>query len=260
MSTETRKFVRAERQGAVLVITLDRPEARNAVHDGVARDMEAAIDLLEGDDTLAVGVLAAEGQVFCAGADLKLIGSGNLDALNTDRGGFAGIVRRERTKPLIAAVHSDALAGGFEIALACDMIVAAEGARMGLPEVRWSLVAIGGGLVHLPSIVGRNVALELAMTAAPLPNERLYALGVINRLAPADEVLAQALKLAGKIAANGPLAVRASRRIILEGADHDTAGRWKLGDEVGLPVFASEDAKEGPTAFVQKRAPVWKGR
>ena len=259
MST-SKQVVRTERRGPVLVITLDRPDARNAVDGAVARGLEAAIDRLEAEADLQVGVLAAAGPVFSAGADLKLVGAGDLDGMGTARGGFAGIVRRARTKPLIAAVHSDALAGGFEIALACDLIVAAEGARMGLPEVRWSLVAIGGGLVHLAGIVGRNVALELALTGVPMANERLFALGVINRLVPADAVLSTALELAGAIAANGPLAVQASRRIVLEGLDLDTDGRWALGDAVGLPVFASEDAKEGPRAFLEKRRPKWKGR
>lgn len=229
------------------------------MNGAVAAGIEAAIDELEGDTELAAGVLAANGPVFCAGADLKLIAAGDLGAMSTERGGFAGIVRRERTKPLVAAVHSDALAGGFEIALACDLIVAAEGARMGLPEARWSLVAIGGGLVHLPAMIGRNAAMELALTAAPVANERLYQLGAINRLVPADAVGDAALDMARAIGANGPLAIRASRRIIAEGAGRTDTERWELCQTIGLPVFGSADAKEGPRAFAEKRAPVWRG-
>ncbi len=230
--------MRTERRDSILLVTIDRPKALNAVDQSVADGIEAAVDELESDPDLMVGVLAATGPV----------------------GGFAGLVRRSRTKPIIAAVHADALAGGFEIALACDLIVASETAKMGLPEVRWSLVAIGGGLVHLPALVGRKVALELALTGAPIPNTRLHGLGVINRLVPGDQVLDTALELATTIGRNGPLAVAASRRIVMEGLDRGVDERWALSDGIGLPVFATEDAREGPRAFAEKRKPTWRGK
>jgi enoyl-CoA hydratase len=249
-----------ERHGNVLVVRINRPDARNAVNGAVATGLEAAIDALEADDALLCGVLAANGPVFCAGADLKLLAAGRGAEMATERGGFAGLVRRRRTKPLVAAIHSDAFAGGFEIALACDLLVAAAGAKLGLPEVKRSLVALGGGLVELPRLVGEKLALELALTGDAVAVERLERAGLVSRVVPAAEVEREALALAARIAANGPLAVRASYRIIREARDTDTDGSWALSMTIGLPVFASEDAREGATAFVEKRAPVWKGR
>jgi enoyl-CoA hydratase len=252
--------VLTERHGSVLLVRLNRPDARNAVNGAVASGIEAAIDTLESDETLACGVLAANGPVFCAGADLKLIAAGRAGEMATERGGFAGLVRRRRTRPLIAAIHSDALAGGFEIALACDLLVAAAGAKLGLPEVKRSLVALGGGLVELPRLVGEKLALELALTGDPIPVERLERAGLVARVVAAADVEREALALAARIAANGPLAVRATYRIIRDARDADTEQSWALSMSIGLPVFASEDAREGATAFVEKRPPVWKGR
>lgn len=252
--------VLAERDGQVLVITLNRPDKRNAVNAAIAQGLEGAIDQLEESDELAAAIIKANGAVFCAGADLKAVGEGRGHELQTPRGGFGGIVRRHRTKPIIAAVHSDAYAGGFEIALACDMIVAASGMKMGLPEVKRSLVALAGGLVELPRLVGDKVALELALIGDPLSVERLHQLGMINRLVDADKVVATATEMARKIAANGPLAVRATRNIIVQGRDLPTDSRWEMSFKEGLPVFSSEDAREGAMAFIEKREPVWKGR
>jgi enoyl-CoA hydratase len=249
-----------ERNGNVLVIRLNRPDARNAVNGAIATGLEAAIDLLENDDALVCGVLAANGPIFCAGADLKLVAAGRGAEMATERGGFAGLVRRRRTKPLVAAIHSDALAGGFEIALACDLLVAATGAKLGLPEVKRSLVALGGGLVELPRLVGEKLALELALTGDPVPVERLERAGLVSRVVPAADVEREALALATRIGANGPLAVRASYRIIRDARDADTDRSWDISMTIGFPVFGSEDAHEGATAFVEKRAPVWKGR
>ncbi len=253
-------MILTERHGNVLVIRLDRPDARNAVNGAVATGLEAAIDTLEADDALVCGVLAANGPIFCAGADLKLVAAGRGAEMATERGGFAGLVRRRRTKPLVAAIHSDARAGGFESALACALLVAAAGARLGLPEVKRSLVALGGGLVELPRLVGEKLALELALTGEPIPVERLERAGLVCRVVPAAEVEREALALATRIAANGPLAVRASYRIIRETRDADTDDAWALSMSLGLPVFGSKDAHEGATAFVEKRPPVWQGR
>jgi enoyl-CoA hydratase len=180
--------------------------------------------------------------------------------MSTGRGGFGGLVRRRRSKPLVAAVHSDALAGGFELVLACDLIVAAEGIKLGLPEVKRSLVALGGGLVELPQLVGEKLAFELALLGDAVPVERLERAGLVNRVVARDQVENEALALAVRIGENGPLAVRASYRILREGRDLDTDGRWALSLQLGLPVFASEDAREGALAFVEKRKPAWKGR
>lgn len=260
MSDNNEPAVLTEQKENVLVIRLNRVKARNAINDELARGLEAAIDQLEGDDNLRVGVLAGNGPVFCAGADLKMIAAGRDKELATERGGFGGLVRRKRTKPLIAAVHSTALAGGFELVIACDMVVAAEGIQFGLPEAKRSLVALAGGLVELPFMIGEKLAYEMALTGEPVSAERLYQVGFVNRLVPASRVLEEALALAAKIGENGPLAVRASRRIIAEGRDLPSEERWKLQNELGYPVFQSEDAREGATAFVEKRKPVWKGR
>jgi enoyl-CoA hydratase len=260
MSDTTEPAVVSERKGNLLIIRLNRPQARNAVNGDLARGLEAAIDELEGDETLTAGVLAGNGPVFCAGADLKVIAAGKDAELATERGGFGGLVRRKRAKPLIAAVHSTAFAGGFELVIACDMIVAAEGIQFGLPEVKRSLVALAGGLVELPALIGDKLAYEVALTGEPIPVERLYQVGFINRLTPADKVFDEAVRLAEAVCANGPLSVRASKRIIAEGRDLDTDARWKLANDIGYPVFRSEDAKEGARAFIEKRKPVWKGR
>src|SRR5438067_5166615 len=195
-------MVEYEQRGRVAVLTITRPAARNAVNADVARAMEAGIDRLEADGDVWAGVVAGEGPVFSAGADLKVIASGRPQDLLTERGGFGGIARRDRMKPLVAAVDGPALAGGCEIALACDLIVASRRAAFGLPEVKRSLVAAAGGLFRLPRAVPRNVALEVALTGDPIDAERAYNLGLVNELVEADEAVDKALALAERICAN----------------------------------------------------------
>ncbi len=258
MSEEAK--VLTEVRGRTLVITINRPEARNAVNGAVASGIEAAIDELESNDELWTGVLTGNGPVFSAGADLKAINSGDAAGLQTERGGFGGFVQRERTKPVIAALNGPALAGGCELAIACDLIIAPEGGTIGIPEVKRSLIALAGGLIRLPRLLGKNVALELAMTGDPLPVERMYELGLVNRVVPADQVLPTALAMADKINEAAPLAVRASRQVILESAPLDEAGGFEISGKLAGPVFRSEDMGEGPLAFIEKRAPKWKAR
>ena len=251
--------VHFEIRDRVAVITLDRPEARNAVDHQLAVDLQSAIDKLEADDSLWVGVIAGAGPAFCAGADLKAVASGKAD-LATDRGGFAGIVRRERTKPIIAAVEGPALAGGFEIVLACDLVVAGSNAWFGIPEVKRSLIANAGGLIRLPRAIPRNLAMEMALTGDPISAETAHHHGVVNRLVEAGGALDSAIALASEISANAPLAVRASRQVIIEGALLDDDEAFALSAEAARDVFRSEDFQEGPRAFIEKRAPNWLGR
>jgi enoyl-CoA hydratase len=243
------------------LLTIDRPEARNAVNGEVANGMEAAIDQLEADDGVWVGVLTGTGPVFSAGADLKAISAGQAADLQTKRGGFGGIVTRERTKPIIAAVDGPALAGGTEMVLACDLVVASTDARFGIPEVKRSLVAAAGGLFRLPRKLPFNVAMELALTGDPLSAERAHHFGLVNRLVEPGAALDVALELAEAICVNAPLAVRESRRLVLDsvGVTDDAEGVRQSG--AALMVLATtEDFAEGPLAFIEKRDPVWKGR
>ena len=243
----------------VAVMTLDRPEARNAVDQQLAADLEVAIDRFEEDDTLWVGVLQGAGPAFCAGADLKAVASGRAD-LTTERGGFAGIVRRERSKPIIAAVEGPALAGGFEIVLSCDLVVAGTDARFGIPEVKRSLIANAGGLIRLPRVLPRNLAMEMALSGEPIDAETAHRHGVVNRLVEAGAALDEALRLGSEITANAPLAVRASRRVIIDGALLGDDEAFALSAEAARKVFLTEDFREGPLAFIEKRPPEWQGR
>lgn len=256
----TEPAVLIERRERVLIITLNRPEARNAVNGALARGLEAAIDLLEDDDNLWAAILTGVGSVFCAGADLKAVVAGNLDELRTERGGFAGFVQRPRTKPIIAALTGDAIAGGMEIAIAAELIVAGSDVRLGLPEAGRSLLAIGGGLAELPRLIGEKAALELALTATPWPAPRLAALGLISRIVEPPAVLTEALTLANSICVNAPMAVRASRRVIVGGRDLDSKARWALAQQELARLAETADYQEGPRSFVEKRAPHWSGR
>lgn len=247
-------------RGRVAVLTISRPEARNAVNGDVATSMEAGLDRLEADDDVWVGVIAGSGPVFSAGADLKAIASGQAAALQTERGGFAGICRRSRVKPVIAAVDGPALAGGCEIVLACDLVVASSEARFGIPEVKRSLVAGAGGLFRLPRALPKNVAMEMALTGDPIEAQRAYDLGMVNELVSAGTAVDAAVALAERICTNAPIAVRESRRVVAEAAlvDDDTA--WKMTNAAMGTAMSTEDFQEGPLAFIEKRAPQWKGR
>jgi enoyl-CoA hydratase len=258
MSEEQQPAVLTERRDGVLVITLNRPEVRNAVNAAVAEGIATALDELDADDDLAVGVLTGAGGFFCAGMDLGAFVKGESPWYG-DRG-FAGIAQRSARKPLIAAIEGFAVAGGLEVALACDLVVAAEGAKLGIPEAKRSLVAAGGALLRLPRRMPYHVVMELALTGDPLPAERFHAFGLVNQLAPKGEALDAALALAARVARNGPLAVAASKQILQEQYDWPAAEMWEKQGAISGPVFASEDAKEGATAFKEKRDPVWQGR
>ena len=246
--------------GHVLVITLNRPEAKNAVNGEVARGIEAAIDRLEEDDGLWVGILTHAGNVFSAGADLKAINAGQAAELTTTKGGFAGFVQRERTKPVIAAAEGPALAGGCELALAADLIVASSAARFGLPEVKRSLVAAGGGLFRLPRAIPRNVAMEVILTGEPISAERAHQLGLVNRLVEPGQALAEARALAAQITANAPIAVRESRKVVLAASTAPDEELWAMSFAGMAAAMSSEDLTEGLVAFLEKRPPVWTGR
>jgi enoyl-CoA hydratase len=252
--------VDVDQQGPYAVVKINRPEARNAINADVAQGIEAAIDHIEADESIWVGILTGEPPVFSAGADLKEINAGNAAALQTERGGFGGIVRRERTKPLIAAVDGPALAGGTEIVLSCDLVVASTNATFGIPEVKRSLVAAAGGLFRLGRKIPFNLAMELALTGDPIDAERAHHFGLVNRLAEPEHALEVAVELANQVCANAPIAVRASRKVVLEGTHAADEVGWKLSFEGMAQAMGSEDFSEGLTAFIEKRPPAWKGR
>jgi len=246
-----------ERRGSVLVITLNRPQVRNAVNAALAAGVAGALEELDGDDTLSVGVLTGAGGFFSAGMDLGAFVKGESPWFG-DRG-FAGIAQRASRKPLIAAIEGFALAGGIEIALACDLIVAAKGAKLGIPEVKRSLVAAGGALLRLPRRMPYHMVMELALTGDPHPAERFHEFGVVNLLAEPGSAVDVAIELAGRLAKNAPLALVASKRILQEQFDWSSSEAWDKQAAITAPVFTSADAKEGASAFKEKRDPVWRG-
>jgi len=254
-----------EKRGRIGIITLNRPEARNAVNGDVASGVEAAIDSIESDDEIWVGIITAntagqEKPVFCAGADLKAINSGNAGGLSTKRGGFAGIAYRERRKPIIVAVDGLATAGGCEIVLSCDLVVASNRSSFGLAEVKRKLIAGAGGLFRLPRALGRSAALEIILTGEPLAAQRAYELGLINHVVAPDQVMPKAIEIADRICAAAPLAVWASRKVVLASAYENDENLINMTNAEFGAIMASEDTKEGLTAFIEKRLPNWKAR
>lgn len=250
--------VLTEDADGVLVITLNRPEAKNAVNHAVAEGMAAALDELESRDDLTLGIVTGAGGTFSAGMDLKAFLTGE-DPTAGGRG-FAGICQKPPRKPLIAAVEGWALAGGCEIALACDLIVAAEDAKFGIPEVKRSLVAAAGGLLRLPRRLPPSIAMELALTGDPLSAADAHRYGLVNSLAPAGGALEAARALAARILPNGPLALAATKQIMAAALDWTIDEGFEKQGPIMAPVFTSEDSREGARAFAEKRPPIWKGR
>jgi enoyl-CoA hydratase len=252
--------IRFETRGHVAVITIDRPAVRNAVDGEVAHGLERALDQLEHTDGLRVGVLAGEGPAFSAGADLRLIAAGRRHEMYTERGGFAGLTARVRAKPLIAAVDGPAVAGGMELVLACDLVVASEQASFALPEVKRSLVAAGGGLFRTQRVLPWGVALQMLLTGNPLTAIRAHELGFVVELCAMGAARDTAVALAERIAVNAPLAVQRSLRETVEAAEGSEAELWRRSREAMDEILLTEDAQEGPRAFLERRRPQWVGR
>jgi enoyl-CoA hydratase/carnithine racemase len=248
-----------EYHGRIMVVRLNRPRRRNAIDLPTARLLSAALDELDARDDLSVAVLTGSTELFCAGMDLKAYAETGERPVDDSRGGF-GIVARPPDKPVIAAVEGPALGGGFEIVLACDLIVAGESATFGLPEVKRGLVASGGGMLRLPQRIPHNLAVEAALTGRPLTARRYAELGLVNEVVPDGEALASALDLAEDIAANAPLAIRATKMVMTRSRDWPIEQQFSRQEDVIGLVRASADAREGARAFAEKRAPRWQGR
>jgi enoyl-CoA hydratase len=245
--------VLSEVRGRVLLITLNRPDARNAVNTPLAQALLAAVEQLDEDKGLTAGVLTGAGRGFCSGMDLKAFAQDGFPR------GFEQVLMREGEKPLIGAIEGFALAGGLEIALTCDLLVAARGAKFGIPEVGVGLFAAGGALLRLPRFVPYGVAMEMALTAQPILAEKAHEYGLVSRLCDPGEAVADALELADLISNNAPLAVAASKQVIRATQGRTEAELWELQKTLGAKVIGSKDAQEGPLAFIQKRAPKWTG-
>jgi enoyl-CoA hydratase len=250
--------VLVERRGAVQVIVINRPEARNALNLAVATGIRDAVDELDASDELRAGVLTGTGGNFSAGMDLKAFLTGERPSFPGR--GLCGITETPPRKPLIAAVEGWALAGGFELVLACDLVVAGASARFGVPEVKRALVAGAGGALLLAQRIPRAIALEMLLTGEPIDAERAAEVGLINRLVDEGQAVDIAVELAMRIAANGPLALIATKDIATHGGDWDGAEKWEKATALMTPVFTSQDAQEGARAFAEKRPPVWKGQ
>jgi enoyl-CoA hydratase len=247
-----------DRQGHIEILTINRPEARNAINLATATALSDALDEIEQDDDVWVVVLTAAGdKAFSAGMDLKAFASGEFPI--TEKG-FGGITKRDFPKPLIAACNGSALAGGCEIMLSCDLVVAADHAKFGIPEVSRGLVAGAGGLIRLPRRIPRAVALELALTGEPIDADRALQIGLVNKVVPGDRLMDEALALAGRIARNAPLAVRLSKQVMVQSAELSEAEAWGVNDTVFGEIGRSSDAMEGAVAFAEKREPNWTGR
>lgn len=245
----------------IAVLRFNRPEARNAIDGATARALGEAVECMESDpDIRAVILTSSTPGMFCAGADLKVVAAGRIAELRPGQGGFAGLVDAVRHKPWIAAVDGPALGGGFEMCLACDMIVASPESRFGLPEVKRGLMANAGGAHRVARVLPRNLALELAATGEPISAERAHVFGMVNRLAPADAVLETALALARAIVANAPLSVIETLRLARMSSDRSDPELRTQSREAMARILASEDAREGPKAFLERRAPNWQGR
>lgn len=250
-----------ERRGNVEVLTINRPEARNAINGAVSTAMSGIMDELAADDDCWVVVITGSGdKAFSAGMDLKAFSSGEGGSIIGASGGFAGLTQRDFPKPIIAAVNGSALAGGFEIMLSCDLVVAAHHATFGIPEAKRGLVAGAGGLIRMPKRLPMAIALELAMTGDAIDAARAFTLGLVNKVVPADELMTEAIALAERIAANAPLAVRYSKSVMKQAAEVPESEGWKINAEAVGVVFSSADAMEGPIAFAEKRVPRWQGK
>ncbi|ATQ30224.1 enoyl-CoA hydratase [Rhodococcus ruber] len=255
--------VRFQREGAVGIITLNRPEAMNAVDAEMSAAVGDVLTALEADPALRVGVITGAGRAFCAGADLKnLAQDGSFFAPDHPEWGFAGLTQRYVAKPLVAAVNGVALGGGAEIILACDLAVMSSEARVGLPEVKHGLIAGAGGLLRLPDQVPPKVAASMALTGEPLDAETALRWGLVNAVVPHDQVLAEALRLAAAVARNAPLAVETSKRVMAHRRNHGSdwsEPMWAMNDDALAAILASNDAAEGTRAFAESRAPIWSG-
>jgi enoyl-CoA hydratase len=245
-------------ENGVLIITLNRPEAKNAANKALAEGIAAAIDELESNDDLRVAILTGAGGTFCSGMDLKAFVTGETP--NIPGRGFAGLTEYTPSKPLIGAVEGYALAGGLELAISCDLLIAADNSKFGIPEVKRGLAAAAGGLVKLPRQIPSRIAMELALTGDFISAARAAELGLINHVVPAGTALEAAKELAAKIAANGPMAVAASKQVVARQGDWNMDEMFKKQGEIVMPVFSSADAIEGATAFAEKRAPNWTGK
>ena len=249
--------VLVEQRDRILIITINRPAARNAIDAAVTAAVAAALDRLDGDSDLSIGILTGAGGTFCAGMDLKAFLRGEQVALPGR--GLAGFTQKPPAKPLIAAVEGYALAGGFELVLACDLLVAAEDAKFGIPEVKRGLAAAGGGLLRLPQRIPPNLAMEYALTGDFFSAADAQRLGLANRVTPSGGALEGAIELAERITVNAPLSIAVSKEIIVQSADWTAEDMWRQQDQIIRPIFTSADAREGASAFAEKRAPVWRG-